>query len=132
MTDFRREALRIAMPWLATAVLLVIWELACIVFDVPEKQSPVVAGNRLVTLRARRSQKGRCLSRLTQFTQDAPEPDARLRVRGICVQRSPIEALGALEVPLLVLDSHLTAGRLDSLNDALNSRRGKDFVKATG
>jgi NitT/TauT family transport system permease protein len=36
MTDFRREALRIAMPWLATAVLLVIWELACIVFDVPE------------------------------------------------------------------------------------------------
>ena len=36
MTDFRREALRIAMPWLATAILLVIWELACIVFDVPE------------------------------------------------------------------------------------------------
>ena len=24
------------MPWLATAVLLIIWELACIVFDVPE------------------------------------------------------------------------------------------------
>src|SRR5215211_6795979 len=36
MTDFRREALRIAMPWLATAILLVIWELACIAFDVPE------------------------------------------------------------------------------------------------
>ena len=36
MSDFRREALRIAMPWLATAVLLVIWEIACIVFDVPE------------------------------------------------------------------------------------------------
>ena len=36
MTDLRREALRIAMPWLATAVLLVIWELACIVFDIPE------------------------------------------------------------------------------------------------
>ena len=36
MTDFRREALKHAMPWLATAVLLVIWELACIVFDVPE------------------------------------------------------------------------------------------------
>ncbi len=34
--DFRREALRHAMPWLATAVLLVIWEIACIVFDVPE------------------------------------------------------------------------------------------------
>ena len=36
MTDFRREALKHAMPWLATAVLLVIWEIACIVFDVPE------------------------------------------------------------------------------------------------
>ena len=24
------------MPWLATAVLLVVWELACIAFDVPE------------------------------------------------------------------------------------------------
>ena len=24
------------MPWLATAVLLIIWEVACIVFDVPE------------------------------------------------------------------------------------------------
>ena len=24
------------MPWLATAVLLIIWEIACIVFDVPE------------------------------------------------------------------------------------------------
>jgi NitT/TauT family transport system permease protein len=36
MSDLRREVLRIAMPWLATAVLLVIWELACIVFDIPE------------------------------------------------------------------------------------------------
>ena len=26
----------IAMPWLAMAVLLIVWELACIVFDVPE------------------------------------------------------------------------------------------------
>ena len=24
------------MPWLAMAVLLIVWELACIVFDVPE------------------------------------------------------------------------------------------------
>ena len=24
------------MPWLATAVLLIIWEIACIVFEVPE------------------------------------------------------------------------------------------------
>ena len=24
------------MPWLATAVLLVIWELACIAFDIPK------------------------------------------------------------------------------------------------
>ena len=39
MTDFRREALRIAMPWLATAVLLVIWEMACIVFDDPRRSS---------------------------------------------------------------------------------------------
>ena len=36
MTDLRREALRIAMPWLVTVGLLVIWEIACIVFDVPE------------------------------------------------------------------------------------------------
>ena len=36
MTDFKREALKHAMPWLATAVLLIIWEIACIVFDVPE------------------------------------------------------------------------------------------------
>ena len=36
MNGWRREALRIAMPWLAIAVLLVVWEAACIVFDVPE------------------------------------------------------------------------------------------------
>jgi len=36
MTDLRREALRHAMPWLATAVLLIVWEIACIVFEVPE------------------------------------------------------------------------------------------------
>ena len=29
MTDLRREVLRMAMPWLATFVLLLIWELAC-------------------------------------------------------------------------------------------------------
>jgi NitT/TauT family transport system permease protein len=36
VSGWRREALRIAMPWLAIAVLLVVWEAACIVFDVPE------------------------------------------------------------------------------------------------
>src|SRR5262249_50424957 len=36
MNDVRREALRIAMPWLATALLLILWELACIAFDIPE------------------------------------------------------------------------------------------------
>lgn len=36
MSDWRRNALRIAMPWLAIAVLLVIWEVSCIVFDLPE------------------------------------------------------------------------------------------------
>ena len=36
MSDRGREALRIAMPYLAMAVLLALWELACIVFDVPE------------------------------------------------------------------------------------------------
>ena len=34
--DLRRETLRLAMPWLATVVLLAIWEVCCIVFDVPE------------------------------------------------------------------------------------------------
>jgi len=32
----KREALRLAMPWLAMAVLLIIWEICCVVFDVPE------------------------------------------------------------------------------------------------
>lgn len=32
----RREALRIAMPWLVMAALLIIWELCCIVLEVPE------------------------------------------------------------------------------------------------
>ena len=36
VNDMRREALRIAMPWLATALLLILWELACIAFDIPE------------------------------------------------------------------------------------------------
>jgi len=31
-----REALRIAMPWLATIVLLVVWEIACVAFDIAE------------------------------------------------------------------------------------------------
>jgi len=31
-----REALRIAMPYLATVVLLVIWEVCCVVFDIQE------------------------------------------------------------------------------------------------
>lgn len=36
MSDWRRNALRIAMPWIAIAILLAIWEIACIAFDVPE------------------------------------------------------------------------------------------------
>ncbi len=32
----RRDALRLAMPWLAILVLLVVWEIACVAFDVPE------------------------------------------------------------------------------------------------
>jgi NitT/TauT family transport system permease protein len=36
VSGWRREALRIAMPWIAIAVLLVVWEVSCIVFDVPE------------------------------------------------------------------------------------------------
>jgi NitT/TauT family transport system permease protein len=34
--ELRREVLRYAMPWLAVAVLLIVWEIACIAFDVPE------------------------------------------------------------------------------------------------
>ena len=36
--DHRHDAAssRLAMPWLAMAVFLVVWELACIVFDLPE------------------------------------------------------------------------------------------------
>lgn len=36
MSDLRREALRHTMPWLVMAVLLIVWEIACIVFDIPE------------------------------------------------------------------------------------------------
>jgi NitT/TauT family transport system permease protein len=36
MSDWRRNALRIAMPWIVIAVLLVVWELACVAFDLPE------------------------------------------------------------------------------------------------
>jgi len=36
MTARQREALTIAMPWLAMALFLAIWELACIVFDIQE------------------------------------------------------------------------------------------------
>jgi NitT/TauT family transport system permease protein len=32
----KREALRLAMPWLVMAVLLIVWEICCVVFDVPE------------------------------------------------------------------------------------------------
>jgi NitT/TauT family transport system permease protein len=31
-----RDALRIAMPWLAVILLLAVWEAACVAFDVPE------------------------------------------------------------------------------------------------
>ena len=36
MTELRREALKIAMPWLVLAALLVVWEIACVAFAVPE------------------------------------------------------------------------------------------------
>lgn len=32
----QREMLRIAMPWLVMAGLLIVWEICCVVFDVPE------------------------------------------------------------------------------------------------
>ena len=34
--ELRRDLLRHAMPWLVVAGLLVVWEIACIAFDVPE------------------------------------------------------------------------------------------------
>ena len=36
MTDRTRRIVTIAMPWMAMAVFLIVWELACIVFDLPE------------------------------------------------------------------------------------------------
>ena len=36
MTAVQREALKIAMPWLVLAVLLIVWEVCCIVFNIPE------------------------------------------------------------------------------------------------
>ena len=52
MTDLRREALRLAMPWLATAILLAIWELACIVFDIPEINDQLALGAQLTVTAA--------------------------------------------------------------------------------
>lgn len=36
MSDAQRNALRIAMPWLVTIALFLIWEVACILFQTPE------------------------------------------------------------------------------------------------
>jgi NitT/TauT family transport system permease protein len=36
MAPGTERALRVAMPWLATAIILIVWELACVVFDIPE------------------------------------------------------------------------------------------------
>ena len=36
MSDLKREALKHAMPWLVLAALLIVWEVCCIVFQVPE------------------------------------------------------------------------------------------------
>jgi NitT/TauT family transport system permease protein len=36
MTDRTRRIVTLAMPWIAMAVFLIVWELACIVFDLPE------------------------------------------------------------------------------------------------
>lgn len=36
MSPMRRETLRIAMPWLVLVGLLIVWEICCVVFDVPE------------------------------------------------------------------------------------------------
>jgi NitT/TauT family transport system permease protein len=36
MTARQREILTLAMPWLAMALFLVVWELACVVFDIQE------------------------------------------------------------------------------------------------
>ena len=31
-----REIIRLAMPWIAMALFLLVWELVCVVFDLPE------------------------------------------------------------------------------------------------
>ena len=36
MSSLQRETLRIAMPWLVLAALLIAWEICCVAFDVPE------------------------------------------------------------------------------------------------
>ena len=36
MTDRTRRIVTLAMPWMAMALFLIVWELACIVFDLPE------------------------------------------------------------------------------------------------
>src|SRR5262249_54018086 len=36
ITGNSREILRLAMPWLAMALFLLVWELVCVAFDLPE------------------------------------------------------------------------------------------------
>ena len=40
MTEPQKRILLLAMPWLAMGGLLLAWEIACIVFDVPEILAP--------------------------------------------------------------------------------------------
>ncbi|QIB35563.1 ABC transporter permease [Ancylobacter pratisalsi] len=40
MTALQQRYLRFAMPWLALLVLLIMWQVACIAFDVPEIVAP--------------------------------------------------------------------------------------------
>ena len=66
MSSRQREILRIAMPWLAMALFLVVWQLVCVVFDLPAWNYPlltaincvvpaVLAGNALIVKHSPRS-----------------------------------------------------------------------------
>jgi NitT/TauT family transport system permease protein len=43
MSGMQREVLKYAMPWLFVAALLIVWQIACVAFDVPEILLPTPA-----------------------------------------------------------------------------------------
>ena len=110
--DLRREALKHAMPWLATAVLLIIWEIACIVFEVPEIG---LTRNRLrATLFAKLA--------LVERAPEITDGSHRLGKMAMLLER---------HIPDLTLPTARRAAIRDRFGDGLHSRLQTHEVRST-